>query len=216
MVESFIVCVGDEAKEFVVIQSIATRSSKFFQAAMTRDWKEALEKRVMLPGTKVSVFEAYLQWLYTGHITTTEEGEDYTEMTTFYILSDFLDDVEFRNATLEYIMVKFVRIFRLPGAECVQLAWDETPPKSLLRQLILEMWTLVSFDTSITRLFGPNQQPNQERLNHPNEFVKEHFESLMSHNELARKKSGPSKQKKQLMADFKLRMSGDTLDENAT
>ena len=60
MVESFIVCVGDEAKEFVVIQSIATRSSKFFQAAMTRDWKEALEKRVMLPGTKVSVFEAYL------------------------------------------------------------------------------------------------------------------------------------------------------------
>lgn len=141
MAESFTVCVGEEAEEFVVIQSIATRSSKFFQAAMSRDWKEAREKRVMLPDTKVEVFEGYLQWLYTGQITITNPDTDYLELVTLYIIGDFLDDVAFRNATLEGMISFFDEGtgVSLPGAKATQLAWDKTPSNSPLRQLIREM-----------------------------------------------------------------------------
>lgn len=122
MVESFVVCVGPEAKELVLIKSIAKRSSKFFQAAMSRDWKEAFEKRVMLPETEVNVFEGYLQWLYTGHITfTCSIDVEYSAMSTFYILSDFLDDLAFRNAVLNEALAKHGASNELPTPKLFSL-----------------------------------------------------------------------------------------------
>lgn len=40
--------VENKAKEYMVSKSYAIRSSKFMEAAMARDWKEAHEKRVTI------------------------------------------------------------------------------------------------------------------------------------------------------------------------
>jgi hypothetical protein len=199
MAENFIVCVGQEAQDFVVIQSIATRSSKFFQAAMSRDWKEALEKRVMLPETEVRVFEGYLQWLYTGDIAVAHGS--FHEEVEFYILGDFLHDIKFRNTVLESLIARCHEETLVPSAPLVQFAWDNTPSDSLLRQTILELWSTVSFRKSITWLL----EPNLEKPLYPREFVQLHFKHLESSNDLGNVKSS-KKSNRKMAADFKLRM----------
>jgi len=207
MVESFTVCVGKEAKQFVVIQSIATRSSKFFQAAISRDWKEAREKRVMLPETEIEVFEGYLQWLYTSHITITDWKQDYFQMANLYVLGDFLDDVTFRNAILKTAMSTFLEKFQLPNAQVVRVAWERTPTNSLLRQSFSEMWSLAGFKYSINYLLksGP------EITRFPTEFVREHLERFMLAHKLDDIR-GTEQSKTQVMANLKKRILCDTTD----
>jgi hypothetical protein len=199
MAENFTVCVGKEVKEFVVIKSIATRSSKFFQAAMSRDWKEALEKRVMLPETEVRVFEGYLQWLYTGDLTLSQN--DLYEEIELYILGDFLDDAKFRNSLLDSLMSGFHDENFVPTALVVQLAWDKTPSDSWLRQAILELWSTVPFHQAIACLL----EPNPEEQMYPREFVQLHFQRIESSDGLGKVKSS-KKSRKQIAADFMLRL----------
>lgn len=138
MAESFTVCVGKEPKEFVVIESIATRSSKFFQAAMPHDWKEAREKRVKLPEVTVEIFEGYLQWLYTGELTFIGPYKSST-VARVYILGDYLDDKAFRTAALCSIMEQYLGDGRVPGPDAVRLFWQHTPQESPIRQLFSEV-----------------------------------------------------------------------------
>jgi hypothetical protein len=129
MTERFIVAVGKKAKEIPVITSIATRSSKFFQAAMQHDWKEAHEKRVPLPETKVDVFEGYLQWLCTGQITLADLDSDldpeqrwFIQSVCFYVLGDYLDDLKFCHAVLGYIATRFLEKRGPPGPGIIRFA----------------------------------------------------------------------------------------------
>jgi len=199
--ERFVVVVGKEKKEIPVITSIATRSSKFFQAAMNHGWKEAHEKRVPLPETRVDIFEGYVQWLYTGHITFTEnDTPGYLLLIRFYILGDYLDDVNFHHAVLDHVVAFYLDSSRVPGREIVKFVWDNTTSDSLLRQLILDLWTIMQLDYSITHILGP------VNTGYPQDFVHQHFERWMSTNALAGVR-GTVKESKQAIADFKLRMS---------
>lgn len=60
------VIVGETKKDFFVHETLITRSSSFFQAALSKNWKEGQTKTVELPGTKPEIFHIYLDWLYTG------------------------------------------------------------------------------------------------------------------------------------------------------
>ena len=211
MTERFIVAVGKKAKEIPVITSIAVRSSKFFQAALEHDWKKAHEKRVSLPETRVEAFEGYLQWLYTGQITFTSpdpkpDPQPDTDLHWFiqsvylFALGDYLDDLKFRQAVLDYIATKFLEKKSPPGPGIIRLAWDSTPPDSLLRQLFLDLWSCFTFDYSITHILGLSNKPEYDK-----EFVKQHFERLVSANELGRKKR-TKKTEERLIADFKLKL----------
>jgi hypothetical protein len=203
MIESFIVCVGKKAKEFPVVKSIATRSSKFFEAAMSRDWKEAREKRVSLPDVEVRIFESYVQWLYTSELVTSGSSEA-VDFAQLYILGDFLDDLAFRHAVLDSIMSGFLEDKRPPGGKAVQLAWDYTPSNSALRRLVKEIWSTMQFAYSITWLLEITPETQQ----YPREFVKQHFEHFMSSNELDRQTS-TVRTREEVMADFKLQLSED-------
>ena len=69
MSETFVAIIGKSRKRFTLHTELAKRSSKFFEAAMSRDWKEAKEKEVVLEEYTVDEFEGYLQWLTTGEVT---------------------------------------------------------------------------------------------------------------------------------------------------
>jgi len=203
VVDRFIVCVGVEAKEIPVITSIATRSSKFFQAAMEHDWKEAHEKRILLPETRVDIFEGYLQWLYTGQITFTRSNA-FVESIHFYVLGDFLDDFKFRNASLESIMAEAVENERIPGLLSVELAWTRTPADSLLRHLIMEMWIVWRVSNTLEVLLNPTCEAHQ----FPKEFVLQYFERFMALHALE-SKQGAKKSYKQVAEEVRTKMYGD-------
>lgn len=70
------VIVGDSADkgrpetQFLVHKELLTSASPFFDAALNGSFKEGLEQIVRLPEEKTEVFEWFLQWLYTGTLTT--------------------------------------------------------------------------------------------------------------------------------------------------
>lgn len=136
MSETFIAVVGTKKKEFTLYTSIAMRSSKFFEAAMSRDWKECKEKRITLAEVQVSVFEGYLQWLNTGDITFTGPPNG-TSLARFYILADFLDDASFRNAILDELLKQACAPHIIPSAIAITLVWEQTPLVCPLRELHL-------------------------------------------------------------------------------
>jgi hypothetical protein len=145
MTKTFTACVGQTKKEFTLYTEIATRSSKFFQAALRRDWKgrdwkESRENRVTLAEVHPGVFEGYLQWLNTGTITSSFpiDKPSAFELVELYILGDFLDDAAFRNAVLDDLTSSAFEMW--PGICSVSLVWENTPGDSPLRKLILEIW----------------------------------------------------------------------------
>lgn len=140
MTKTFIVSVGATKKEFTLYTEIATRSSKFFQAALSRNWKESQENRVVLAEVHPDVFEGYLQWLNTGVITSSFPiGKPTTfDLAELYILGDFLDDATFRDAVLDDLIYSAYDMW--PGICSVNLVWDNTTRDSPLRALILEIW----------------------------------------------------------------------------
>lgn len=166
MTERFIVVVGKDSKEIPVITSVATRSAKYFQIAMEHDWKEAGERRVELSHTTVEVFEGYLQWLYTGQITVIGNNE-HNAMAQYFILGDYLDDPKFRGVALDGIMSTFLETNLVPGSVTVKLAWSETPPNSLLRQLISELWLTTRFSYALAWLLEPSLDPASKRSQYP-------------------------------------------------
>lgn len=152
---------GKEAKEFVVIENIVTRSSKFLQAAMNRDWKEAKEKRVLLPEIETSIFEGYLQWLYTSDLTFTESVS--VELVKFFILGDFLIDASFRHAVIDSMINRHQEDEALPRAQAVKLAWQQTTPVSVLRAVILKLYASCDLLKAIQSL--------RESQTYPREFI---------------------------------------------
>lgn len=123
--------------------AVTTRSSDFFKAAMSREWKEGQEKEVTLPDTDEQAFEGYLQWLYTGELTLSEENP-FRTLTEHYILGDFLADSAFCGSSLDGIVNKTCENKLLPSASTIELAWEHTLQRSPMRKLYLEAFAAPS------------------------------------------------------------------------
>lgn len=139
MSETFVAIVGKSRKRFMLHTELAKRSSKFFEAAMSRDWKEAKEKEVVLEDVKEHHFEGYLQWLTTNEVTFVGTPR-MAAMTKLYILGDFLGDLAFRNAVLDRIVRRACDDNVFPGFQSIQAAWEKTPAGCPLRKLFLDIW----------------------------------------------------------------------------
>ena len=103
----------------MVYKSFLTRSSKFIEAALARDWKEAREKRIAIPDHDPTAFEGYLNWIYSKRITLKDNetlcecceqrdpkkaecvDSQSLERVTMLLLGDYLDDAEFCNAVID-------------------------------------------------------------------------------------------------------------------
>ena len=135
-------------QDLVVHTSFATKSSTFFRAALKHDWKEAREKRIVLPDTAVADFEIYLQWLYTGHLVDLDKVVFIVAGATLvrlYILGDYLGDYLGDNCFSNTIIDKLIQYssgkVTITGFECetVDLAWEKTTPDSPLRKLLAQL-----------------------------------------------------------------------------
>ncbi|GAB7365844.1 hypothetical protein MBLNU230_g7176t1 [Neophaeotheca triangularis] len=67
--------------QYLVHKELITGSSPFFAAALNGTFAEGLEQTVRLPEEKPEIFEWFLQWLYTGSLTTPASGATTTILT---------------------------------------------------------------------------------------------------------------------------------------
>ncbi|KAK5739505.1 hypothetical protein LTR17_005194 [Elasticomyces elasticus] len=150
--DAFTVLVGAEEEKFIVHASIATKHSKFFQAACNGGFKEAEEKTIRLPETTPATFRAYLQWAYSGSVVMVDEEElkaDVTgaesrwRLTKLYVLANFLANTPLQNNVIdEYVGSLLSNAKYGTGPRCLKLAYEHTPTGSSLRRLFVEDWRI--------------------------------------------------------------------------
>ena len=112
-------------------RSFAIKSSRFFQAALKGDscWKEAHEKRVLLPEAEPVDFDVYLEWVYTSQLTPrdAEPALDHCAMLVrLYILGDFLGDSKFCNKVMDAFRSESAWRPARPISGPINLEWEKT------------------------------------------------------------------------------------------
>lgn len=103
--------------DFVAHQSVLTSRSEFFRAAMTGNWSEANSRVVKLPEDSPPIVALYLNYIYTGQLTTMRKTEEelstlqvqecvvyvnmeYHDLFPLYILAEKFQDAAAKNAAL--------------------------------------------------------------------------------------------------------------------
>jgi len=131
---------GDDGPRLTVHTNvIKTSSSPYLKAALSRDWKEALEKNIVLHETSTPILAGYIHWLYTKCIVEHSTSGCYLELFEFYILGDYLRDTAFCQSVIDLIVERNGHQFP-PLQPEVCFVWERTLPDCPLRHVIKEVW----------------------------------------------------------------------------
>ncbi|KAK4547282.1 hypothetical protein LTR36_000937 [Oleoguttula mirabilis] len=138
--------VGCEDLGFCVHENLIRSHSGFFEAALSKEWAENVERLVKLPEDRPEVFKAYVQWLYSGRIYSINDGNlrNYSLLARMYALGEKLIDPEFQDRVLDAITAS--ARFRHPGIKrgfpsnkAIGIIYDGTPSTSPARRLIVDL-----------------------------------------------------------------------------
>jgi hypothetical protein len=128
---------------------------------LSRDWKEAQEKRISIPDTDPETLEAYLNWVYSRQVTLSKGQElcdncskaESTsdnctviltlELAKMHTLGDYLVDLQFCNAIADLLAPAVCKAVTVPRIEAVEWIWERTARDCPLRDYCLEMWKFV-------------------------------------------------------------------------
>ncbi|KAF2679134.1 hypothetical protein K458DRAFT_408387 [Lentithecium fluviatile CBS 122367] len=153
-----VVCAGEtnravfpEQDTYYVHQNLITARSEFFKRATNGQWQESNERTVYLSGDKPSIFELYLNLVYTGNLATEDYSEnnvpvhEYAALAKVYVLAEKLQDTKAKDFVLEAILLTFRAtvyfILQRPPIEAIRIIYEGTPDTSLARKLMVDLYT---------------------------------------------------------------------------
>jgi hypothetical protein len=163
--------------DFGTHESFLTSRSDFFRRAMNGNWTEADTRVVKLPEDDPNVFGLYLDYVYTGQLTTMEKTpaelaalepidfdhqiyQEYEEVFRLFVLAKKLQDVATKNAALAAAIAISQSQSRegsctAPSKRSVHIVYVGTPAGSLARRLVADMWSTLSIRAILIRFQGP-------------------------------------------------------------
>ncbi|PPJ55878.1 hypothetical protein CBER1_03767 [Cercospora berteroae] len=158
---------GDEiraAKRRRITNNIITvTNSKFFEAALNRQWIEGQEKKVNLPDDDPDIFSIYADWLFTGKIASKPEQSEQSEQRShvanwpdvseeqiiqaeLYVLGEKLMD----DAFCDYILRALVEVGKMkawvghegymPCRTAIRTIYNGTKHDSPMRKFLVDMY----------------------------------------------------------------------------
>ena len=132
------------------------KASKFFDAALKKEWKEGEKRIVTLPDDNPDSVYAYIQWLYGRKLfvkTTNNQGEPIFEpLATLYVLGEKLLDGDFQDNVLSKLFAPtFAEDSFWPGDKATSIIYRGTPPSSPARRLFVDSWARFGFSRWIER-----------------------------------------------------------------
>ncbi|CBX98424.1 hypothetical protein IAQ61_010516 [Plenodomus lingam] len=153
----------DEEEVFKVHQDLLTARSIFFKTALSGNWKEALERHVVLPEDDPSTFKKYIHLLYTGklaiipNLTPSIEtiGEEFDALAHLYVLAEKLLDTETKKTVLK-AMLAASRVPRLdgtifsPGFTTIEIIYEGTSAGSPMRKVLVDLYVYRAHRDSVT------------------------------------------------------------------
>lgn len=131
-------------KDFAVHESHIRLQCPFFEAALGRDWKEAEERVVLLPEYEPDSFRIYLGWLYQKRITisptvkTKPSVKCRHRLCRAYLLGDFLQDLEFKDAIID-ALIDLALDLNIYFGTGIGFLYENTSAGSPLRRLVIDL-----------------------------------------------------------------------------
>ncbi|KAL6705330.1 hypothetical protein ACN47E_007140 [Coniothyrium glycines] len=130
-----------------VHSGVLSTSSKFFKNAIKDVWQHDGSKAIDLSDVNSTVFDLYIQWLYTGRITKDPPSKLNHGMyqAQVYVLGEKIMDVQLQNAVLATIITDLIdwgvesTVWSTSQA-IVALIYDGTPSNNPARKLLVDMW----------------------------------------------------------------------------
>lgn len=141
------VFVGPDRAPFNVHRATVCAKSKFFEAALTRDWKEKKDATVNLPDMVPFEFAVFVHWMYTGEIDKEgsgferpAEGPLYSGALAAFLAGDVLENESLRNEAVTEIISIDIDVKILPSESGVSRYWDKTAENSPLRRCLVDLY----------------------------------------------------------------------------
>ncbi|QDS75902.1 hypothetical protein FKW77_002554 [Venturia effusa] len=136
----------DKQQDFIVHEINIRLQCPFFEAALSRDWKEAQERVVHLPEHTPDVFRIYLGWLYQKRIAMShipdKTGQPFRDfnmaLCRAYLLGDYLEDIDFKDTVIDVLIDLAVRS-KAYYANGTDFIYKNTPAESPLRRLVIDL-----------------------------------------------------------------------------
>ncbi|EMD00006.1 hypothetical protein BAUCODRAFT_64321 [Baudoinia panamericana UAMH 10762] len=136
--------------KYTIHKDLLTSASPFFAAALGSTFAEGMEQTVRLPEEKPDIFEWFLQWLYTGSLTTPHNGAygspKYFLLIDLYALSDRLLTTTLSNDILSTIARLSETTNSVPTPSDTFILYDSIRDTSPLRTLILDLFAYKKTD----------------------------------------------------------------------
>ncbi|KAH7085153.1 hypothetical protein BKA63DRAFT_485128 [Paraphoma chrysanthemicola] len=153
---SLVVQVGPEYVEYAVHKALLTEQSEYFKRALGGPWKEAEEGIVRLDDVDCSIFEIFVDWLYTNTLPEDESAWDDsghergsakgTERTMIKVcaLAHRLLAANFGRAVTYEVVCCFINENgdAPPYYDTIILAFEILPPMSPILQLLVDLHCL--------------------------------------------------------------------------
>nr|OQO18002.1 hypothetical protein B0A51_12891 [Rachicladosporium sp. CCFEE 5018] len=157
------VTVGADADTAVLSahEEVLRAKSKFFEAALSKQWQEAKKGVIKLPDVTPDTMRRWLHHAYGGHLLTgggpiptyndDDDGksskaavlrEEYPLLGRLYVLGQYLQDKSFRICVLHRLIILVCAAGKkwVPGPSTINIVYEGTAAASPARQLLVACW----------------------------------------------------------------------------
>ncbi|PNP41617.1 hypothetical protein TGAMA5MH_06546 [Trichoderma gamsii] len=135
-------------------------------------WTTSASGSVNLKEEDPEVFEIYLHWLYFEKFPVQndspglEGNTEYVQLAKAYVLGEMLQDVNFRDAVLDAILVKSRSKASdgqnwFPVGPAIRYIYEGTPESSAARRLLVDLYTYHGYADWLTQWANKDDLPKQ-------------------------------------------------------
>jgi hypothetical protein len=164
----------DSRSELYVHEKMITNQSKFFSNALSGRWNNSETKTINLydldPELTVAEVSAYLEAVYTKHVASQEENNDFTYICKTYVVAEQMLDIKTQNLALQALYERQRKPFNdgkhyMPGSHDLRTVYEGTASaKDPMRRLLVDIYSCFQG--------GPRLTP-ENVAQYPKEFLLE-------------------------------------------
>lgn len=119
---------------------------------MKTHWETSTSGSIALDEEDPEIFEIYMHWLYFETLPVRNDSPgpegniEYVQLSKAYVLGEFLQDINFKDAVLDAMIVKSSSEASdgqmwFPGGSVIRYIYEGTPESSAARRLLVDMYT---------------------------------------------------------------------------
>lgn len=157
---------------FSVHEHLICRTSDYFKRAMKAYWGTSITGSLTLKEEDPEVFEIYLHWLYCESLPVQndnpgfEGNTEYVQLAKAYVLGEMLQDVNFKDAVLDAILIKSRTRASdgqtwFPVGPAIRYIYDGTPESSAARRLLVDLYTYNAHADWLTQWANKDELPKE-------------------------------------------------------